>query len=121
MKTKILLIALVILGTTFVHASTPEQETKTNCEKKVLKKIKRKMNMVKFKDYVSEGQESLVILTCTVNEDKVVEVNHIRGANEELNAAIIEKLTSNPVKCESQPSGVPFSFDITFKHISFPN
>ena len=55
MKTKILFLALAILGTSLVHAQLPSQKVKTDCDKKLHKKIRQTMNLVHFRDYVDEG------------------------------------------------------------------
>lgn len=118
MKTTTLMLALVIFGISFANAQEPDQPTKIDCEKKVMKKIKRKMQTVNFKDYVASGQMAKAIITCHVNEDNEVEVAKIEGLNGELNTAIVETLANNPVKCDDQPKGQEFSFITTFKHIS---
>ena len=118
MKAKMLLLALAILGTTLVYSQSPDERSKTKCEKKILRKIKRKMNYVNFQDYVSEGSKSRVILTCFLNDENVVEVASIKGVDENLNTAILESFKSNPVKCENQVAGKEFTFMMTFKHIS---
>jgi hypothetical protein len=117
MKTKMLLLALTILGTSLVYSQNPDQITKTKCEKKVLKSIKRKMNSVNFIDYVSEGSKTNVALNCILNEKNIIEVTNIEGGNDSLNAAILEMLENHPVKCEDQPTGTEFTFKLTFKHI----
>jgi len=115
MKAKILLLAIAIMGTSLVYAQTSNQETKTDCSKKVLKKIQRKMNLVNFNDYVAVGEKTQVIVTCEMNEKSIVEVVNIKGGDEQLNADIIRILQKYPVKCDSQASGEPFSFLLTFK------
>lgn len=117
MKTKMLLLALVILGTNLVYSQSPDQTSKTECKKKVLKTIKRQMNLVNFRDYIPEGSKTNLIITCVVNEKNIIEVANIEGVNENLNAAIIERLENHPVKCEDQPTGSEFSFMLTYKHI----
>ena len=84
MKAKMLLLALAVLGTTMVYSASPEKETKTDCEKKVLKQIKRKMSNVNFMDYVPSGQKARLLVTYVVNQNNIVEITGIEGAGEEL-------------------------------------
>ena len=118
MKTKMLMLVMVILGTSLAYTQTPDQTNDTECNKKVLKKIKRQMNLVKFRDYVAEGSRTNVIVQCVMNENNVVEVAGIEGMHADLNAAIIQRLENHPVKCEDVPAGSEFSFRLTFKHVS---
>jgi uncharacterized secreted protein with C-terminal beta-propeller domain len=116
MKTKIILLALAIMSSSLVFSQTVQHESKTDCEQKVLKKIKSKMNYLHVKDYLVEGEKNSVIITCYVNEDKQVEVAKIDGYDEELNQAVIETLEKRPVKCENAESGEYFTFKLTFYH-----
>lgn len=118
MKTKILLLALAIMATSLVYAQTSNQETKTNCSKKVLKKIQRKMNSVNFDEFIEVGQKRQVIVTCELNTENIVEVVNIEGGDEQLNEAITKSLLRHPVKCDSPTSREPFTFLVTFKMIS---
>jgi len=117
MKAKILLLALAIMGTSLVYSQTSIQDTQTDCSKKVLKKIQRKMNLVKYDDFIEVGQKTQVIVICEMNDENVVEVVNIKGDNKELNSDIIKVLQKYPVKCDSQPKEQPFSFLLTFKMI----
>lgn len=118
MKTKMLLLALAIMGTSLVYTQSPDQISKKDCDKKVLKKIKRKMNHINFKDCVAADSKTSVIVTCFTNEKNVIEVASIEGGNEKFNTAILEGLEKHPVKTENQAIGEKFSFMMTFKHIS---
>ena len=118
MKTKILLLALVIMGTSFAYSQNTDQLTKTKSEMKVLKTIKRRMNLVNFTEYIPVGSKTNVELTYFLNEQNVIEVANIEGVNDNLKASIIDVLENNPVKCEDQPTGKEFSVLLTFKHIS---
>ena len=42
MKTKLLLIAIAIMGSSLVFAQAPEESSNSECQKKVLKKIRNK-------------------------------------------------------------------------------
>ena len=117
MKTKMLLLALVILGTNLVYSQNPDQTSKTECKKKVLKTIKRQMNLVNFRDYIPVGSETNVIITCFANDKNIIEVANIKGVYENLNGVIAERFENHPVKCEDQPIGSEFSLMLTFKHI----
>lgn len=116
MKTKIILLALAIMSSSLVFSQTVQHESKTDCEQKVLKKIKSKMNYLNVKDYLVEGQKNTVIVTCYVNEDNQIEVAKINGYDKELNQAVIETLERHPVNCEKADSGEYFTFKMTFYH-----
>lgn len=118
MKTRILILAIAIMGSSLFAYSQQvvPHELKTDCDKKVLKKIKRNMNRVYVKDYLDEGEKSTIIVTCFLNEDQDVEIANITGANEELKSAIIETLKNNPVKCDNEDADGYFTFKMTFYH-----
>lgn len=118
MKTTMLIIALAILGTNISYSQNPDQISNTESKKKVLKTIKRQMNYVNFKDYISEGSKTNVIITCFINDKKIIEVANIKGDYENLNAEILERLKTHPIKLKDQSTGEEFSFMLTFKHIS---
>ena len=117
MKTRILILALAILGSSFAFAQPVAHESKTDCEKQVLKKIKRSMSLLHVKDYLDEGQKSAVIVTCFINENNVVEVARIDGTDEELKAAVIETFEEHPVKCKMGADGNYFTFRMAFVHV----
>lgn len=118
MKTKILLLAIAIMGSSLFAFSQQvvPHEIKTDCDQKVLKKIKRNMNRIYVKDYLDVGEKSSVVITCTLNEDQNVEVANITGVNEELKSAIIETLKNNPIQCDYEDTGKYFTFKMTFYH-----
>ena len=114
MKAKILLLAIAIMGTSIVFSQpATAPEAKNDCEQKTLRKIKRKLNLIKVSDYLAEGQKAKLIVTCTVNDEKNVEVLHVEGYDEELKAEIMNTLKEHPVKCENTASGEEFSFWLT--------
>ena len=117
MKAKMLLLALVVLGTTMVYSASPEKETKTDCEKKVLKQIKRKLENINFMDYVPSGQKARLLVTYVVNQNNIVEITGIEGAGEEFSAAITDRMKKQQLKCETLESGEEYSFILTFKHV----
>jgi hypothetical protein len=116
MKTKIILLALAIMSSTLVFSQQVNHESKTDCEKKVLKKIKQTMNYLHVKDYLAEGERNSVVVTCFVNDRNEVEIAKINGSNQELIKGIYETLEERPVKCEQDPEGNYFTFRLTFKH-----
>lgn len=115
MKTKVFLIALAVLGTSLAYSQNVDQDSSVDCQKKVMKKIQRKMNMVNFDDYLKEDQKARVLVTCIVNDDKEIEVLKVKGQIEGLNNAIIDYMTKHPVKCSTEPSAESFDFYVTFK------
>ena len=117
MKTRILILALAILGSSLAFAQPVAHESKTDCEKKVLRKIKRTMNLLHVTEYLDEGQKSAVIITCFVNDNQEIEVAKIDGSNEELKVAIINTFEDHPVKCKNGADGNYFTFRMTFKHM----
>lgn len=116
MKAKILLLALAIMGSSLAFAQPVNHDNVTKCEKKILKKIKRKMTNLHVKEYILEGQRTSFVVTCFLNEDKVVEVARIDGTNEELKQAVIETFKKYPVTCDSEATGNYFTFKIAFEH-----
>jgi hypothetical protein len=117
MKTKVFLLALAIMTTSFAFANNPvKHETTTDCEKKVLTKIKRKMMHMNVKDYLIEGEKQGLIITCVINKDKAVEVLRIDGYDEEVKAAVAELLAENPVICKKAEAGEVFTFKMVLYH-----
>jgi hypothetical protein len=116
MKAKILILALALFGTTVAFSQNVQHEKQTDCEKKVLKKIQRTMRLMQVKEILDEGEKSLVIVTCFINENNIVEVARIDGANEEIKTAVLETLESYPVKCKMGADGNYFTFKMRFEH-----
>ena len=112
-KTLLLLVAIFTSGLVFSQSTLPVNET--NCEKKVLKKIKRKINYIHLNDYLKEGENARMIVSCLVNENYEVEVSSIKGYDKELKNAIIDALKEHPVKCEDQAKGSMFTFALNLK------
>ncbi len=114
MKAKIILLvmALMISGLSFSQES--KEVLTTNCEKKVLNKIKRKMHYIKMEKYLAEGQQANFIVTCKLNEDNIVEVVDIRGRNQEIKDEIISTLEKHPVECKSNLGNSYFIFSMKF-------
>ena len=117
MKTRILILALAILGSGIAFAQPVVHESKTDCEKKILRKIKRTMSHLHITEYLDEGQKSAVIITCFINENEEVEVAKIDGSNEELKAAILNTFEEHPVKCKDGADGNYFTFRMAFAHL----
>jgi hypothetical protein len=116
MKTKLFLIVFALFTGSLMFAQSANPTT-SDCDKIVLKKIKKNMTKLDVKDYVDEGQRIYVVLTCTVDEDKNVVPVSAEGINDKLNEAVIENLEESPVTCNNHPTGKPFSVLLTFKHI----
>jgi hypothetical protein len=117
MKTRIVLLTLAILASSFAFANNPvKHETTTDCEKKVLKKIKRKMYHLNVKDYLDEGEKRVVIITCLVNPDNSISVARISGTDQEVTNAIVETMEEHPVICKNAPVGEYFTFKMVLQH-----
>lgn len=116
MKAKIILLTIAIISSSVVFSQQVKHENKTDCDKKVLNKIKRHLNYLNVKDYLAEGEKTSVIVTCFINEDQEVEIAKINGSDRELVSAISKTLKKHPVKCKNEPSGNYFTFKITFDH-----
>lgn len=117
MKTILLTMLITVFGAAAVHSQSTDDAKSSDCDKKILKKIKRKMALVDFEEYVALDQQATFIVTCVVKEDKTISIINVRGRNEKLNEAIIEKLEEDPVKCDWVEPGIQFSFLLTFKHL----
>lgn len=114
MKTKILLLAIAILGSGLLFSQTNGDDNSTKCDKKVLKKIERKMRSISMNDYLNEGEKTHFIVRCTVNEDKVVEATILSGKNDGLKQAVIDVLEKYPVNCDDMAVGSSFTFVMKF-------
>ncbi len=114
MKTRILLLAIAILGTGLLYSQPNSDDNSTKCEKKVLRKIQRKMSLISMKDYLKEGEQTKLVVKCTVNEDNVVEVTELAGKDEDMKKAVIETLQNHPVKCDELNIGSTFTFVMKF-------
>ena len=117
MKTKLIILAFAIFSSSLLIAQPVSHESKTNCEKKVLNKIKRKMNNLDVKDYLNEGSKTIVIVTCFINEENKVEVAKITSYSPKLSEDIITTLKDHPVTCDSESTGEYFTFKLVFKHL----
>jgi len=117
MKTKMLLLVLVILGTNLVYTQTPDQFCDAKTKKKVLNKIKRQMNLVRFNDYLSDGESVNVQLTFTSNETNSLEVVKIKSKKEDLNVAIMNRIENHPIELEGLKTGSVCTIIIIFKKI----
>jgi hypothetical protein len=117
MKTKIFLLAVAIMTSSFAFAINPvKHEASTDCEKKVLKQIKKQMYFLNVKDYLEEGERQAVVITARINDQNTVEIVKVSGTDEELKEAIVETLEDYPVKRVSDPSGDNFTFKMVFEH-----
>ena len=117
MKAKILLLAIAILGSGLVYSQNETKDATTSCEKKVLRKIQKKMTFLKTYKYLEVGEKAELIITCVINDKNTVEVVDIRGYDEDLKKAVIKILEDRPVKCNDQVTGVPFKFKMKFKQL----
>ncbi|PLX01726.1 MAG: hypothetical protein C0595_13680 [Marinilabiliales bacterium] len=115
MKTKILLLAIAILGSGLIYSQPANNDdNSTKCEKKVMRKIQRKMSLIPVKDYLEEGEKTKLVVKCTINEDYIVEVAELGGKDEDLKKVVIETLKNHPVKCDDMTIGSSFTFVMKF-------
>jgi len=92
MKAKLFLILIAFFGTSLFFSPNANAQAKANCEKKVVKKIKRNLNLIDVTDYVAENHKVYVFLTYTINADQEVAVVRIEGFDPALNDAVRESL-----------------------------
>jgi hypothetical protein len=114
MKTKIILLAIAIMGSGLLYSQDTSDKTNAKSEKKVLKKIQRKMNHINLKEYLKEGENSKLVISYSVNENNEVELTAISGGDEDLKQAVIHTLKRHPVKCDSNQKGSSNSFSMNF-------
>ncbi len=114
MKAKVLLLAVAIMISGLSFSQKSNEASSTNCEKKVLNKIKRKMHYIDMEKYLNEGQKANFIVTCRINEENIVEVVDIRGRNQEIKDEIISTLAKHPVECKSNSEDSQFVFLMKF-------
>ncbi|MCF8366528.1 MAG: hypothetical protein K9H16_12145 [Bacteroidales bacterium] len=117
MKTKILVLVIAIFGTALFFSQTANAQSNLKCEKKVVKQIKRSMNVLDVTDYVPENHKVHVILTFAINDDHLVDIVKIEGYDQKLNNAVKEILDRLPVKCDADPIGNQYTLLLTFKHL----
>lgn len=117
MKTKTLFLALAIMTSSLFAYSQQvvPNVTKTECDQKVLKKIKRKMMSSGFLEYLEDGSSAKYLITCTVNENHQVELVKVQGNNEEVKQAIITTFNKSEIECPSETPGEYFSFWLKFE------
>jgi len=119
MKAKAILLAIAIMGSSifaFSQQVVPEP-IKTDCDKKVLKKIKRKMTVSNFTDYMEEGTTAKYRVICYVNENREVELKSIKGNNETLKETIVDTFKQQTINCPSEIPGTYFTFFLIFKKL----
>lgn len=117
MKAKLIILAFAIFSTSFIIAEPVSHEKTTNCEKKVLNKIHRKMNNLDLSSYMSDGSKVTMIVTCFINDNNILEVAKISSYNSELADAIVKTLKDHPVKCSNQPTDDYFTFKMVLKNM----
>lgn len=117
MKTKALFLALTIFGSSLLLTAqqVPPEPIKTDCDKKVLRKIKRKIAVSNALDHMSDNSLAIFRVVCYINEDNVVELTSIEGNNKVIKKTIMETFDQKEIKCPNETSGVYFKFILTFK------
>ena len=116
MKTKALFLALAIMGSSIFAFSQPVvPTTKTDCDKKVLSKIKRKIGFSQFVNYMEVGSTAKFLVTCTVNEKNEVELVNIEGNNQNLKEEIISTFDKSSISCPNEMVGNTFTFWLKLK------
>jgi hypothetical protein len=117
MKAKALILALAIMGSsmlTFSQQVVP-LATKTDCDKKVLNKIKRKMINNGFIEHLEDGTSAKFLVTCYVNENYEVELAKVEGNNENVKEAVEEAFNKSTIACPSETPGEYFTFWLKFE------
>lgn len=117
MKAKLIILAIAIFSSSFLIAQPVNPELNTNCEKKVLRKIKNKMNYFDVRDYLAEGAKTTVFITYYINDENVLTVADIKAYDEGLADAIVKNLEKHPVICGNQSTGEYFTFRMTLRHM----
>lgn len=115
MKAKILIMAALIFGSSLAFSQTTVKSQKTDCEKKVLNKIKRNLMTSGFVDHMEEGEKETFIITCALNSDNIVSVVRIEGTDAEVQEAILKSLEKHPIKCDPENAKGEFTFKLTFE------
>lgn len=116
MKIKAILLTLAIMIAGISFGNTINESTSSDEQKKVLKKIKRKMQYVNMDKYIEEGQQANLLVTCKINKQNKVEVININGKNQELKKEIISILEDHPVLSKSELIDSSFTFTMKFDY-----
>lgn len=117
MKTKALFLTLAIMASSILAFSHPSEPvtTKTDCDKKVLNKIKRKIGVSNFVNYLEEGTSAKFLVTCSVNDQNEVELVNIEGNNQILREKIIKTFDKHTIACPNETPGSTFTFWLNLK------
>jgi hypothetical protein len=119
MKTRILILALLVMIAGLAYTQQAPENKTTTMEKKVLNKIRRNMSASNFREYIAEGETETYLITCLVNDENMVEIVDIKGNNKAMKADIESTLEKHPVKVSPDRAGDLFKFKLTFEHRPF--
>ena len=119
MKTKALFLTLAIMASSILAFSQPvvPVTTKTDCDKKVLSKIKRKIGVSSFVNYMEEGTSAKFLVTCAVNDKNEVELVNIEGNNQMLKEIVISTFEKHTINCPNETPGNTFTFWLNLKKV----
>lgn len=117
MKTKALFLALAILGSSLFATAqqVPLRPIKSDCDKKVLRKIKKEIAASDALDQMRENTLARFQMVCYINKDNIVELSSIEGNNEVIKKAIIRTFDQKEISCPNETPGVYFKFILTLK------
>lgn len=119
MNTKAFLLAIAIMASSvfaFSQQVVP-QPIKTDCDKKVLNKIKRKMRAEKFTRYMADGSSVKFLVTCSVDENQKVKLEDVQGGTKQLKAVVISGFEDAEISCPDEKPGTHFQFWLRFKKV----
>lgn len=119
MKTKVLILALTVIFTSLgtIAQQTVPEPVSTECNKKVLKKIKREIAASDALDHMVEGTLVKYRLVCFINDQNKVELKNIEGNNEALKVSIRETFLREEIDCTGEVPGSYFTFILTLKKL----
>ena len=117
MKTKVLFLTIALLGSSLLAAAqqVPPEPIKSDCDKKVLRKIKKEITASDALDHMRENTLALFRMVCYINEDNIVELTSIEGNNEAVKKSIMKTFDREEINCPNATPGVYFKFILTLK------
>jgi hypothetical protein len=93
----------------------PPEPIKSDCDKKVLRKIKKEITASDALDHLRENTLAIFRLVCYINEDHIVELTSIEGNNDVVKQSIMETFDREEISCPNETAGVYLKFTLTLK------